>query len=268
MLGLPPGITPSIDDIKKRYKSLAFQYHPDKNPDDPDKLARFMEISYAYEMLTNPQFRITEARTGGADLNVVSNLMIPFEDAFFGKRLSLFATVVAPTFHPGTDPDESVAELKIEPLIVEVPPGTLTRDYIFAGQGYDRGGVRGDFILTVVAQAHPLFKMDQQGNVLTEVHIPLRIMLRGGTFDVQTLYGIRSLQVPPGTQPRDQIRMPGLGVSRRGHQAVTVLPEFPSKDELKTHQDWRQIGIDWTPKAQVNDQEIEALRGMFVDKLK
>ena len=41
-------------DIKKSYKKLAFQYHPDKNK-DPEAISKFKDISEAYEILTNKE---------------------------------------------------------------------------------------------------------------------------------------------------------------------------------------------------------------------
>jgi DnaJ-class molecular chaperone len=261
ILGLPPGQNPTVDAVKRAYKALALQFHPDRNPGDDAALARFMEISYAYELLTNPQFRVQQEPH---DLNVVANLMISFDDAFFGKPVYLFATVAGPVYHGA---DDSRTELTIQPLTVQVPPGTISRDYRFAGHGYRRDGLAGDFLVTIQAQPHPLFKMDQLGNVSSEVQVPLRIMLKGGRFDVQTMYGIKTLLVPPGTRPRDQIRMPGLGVERRGHHVVTVDLDYPSSDELKTHQDWRQIDINWAPPPPAQDDELEALRGTFLGSL-
>ena len=47
----------SLDsDIKKAYKKLAFQYHPDKNP-SPDAESKFREISEAYDILMNTDKR-------------------------------------------------------------------------------------------------------------------------------------------------------------------------------------------------------------------
>lgn len=47
ILGLQPGASPA--DIKKAYRRLAMQYHPDKNPGAKE---RFIEILEAYEVLT------------------------------------------------------------------------------------------------------------------------------------------------------------------------------------------------------------------------
>lgn len=52
ILELPPSA--SVDDIKKSYRRLAHQYHPDKRGDDPYAIAQFSEIKEAYEVLTHP----------------------------------------------------------------------------------------------------------------------------------------------------------------------------------------------------------------------
>lgn len=44
----------SIEEIKKAYRLLAQQHHPDKNNNDPYSIACFSEIKEAYETLTNP----------------------------------------------------------------------------------------------------------------------------------------------------------------------------------------------------------------------
>ena len=43
-------ITDSLDEIKKKFRSLALQYHPDKNP-GVDAQNRFVEIRKAYEYI-------------------------------------------------------------------------------------------------------------------------------------------------------------------------------------------------------------------------
>src|ERR1700736_2526550 len=47
----------SAEEIKKAYRKLARQYHPDRNPDDKSAEARFKEISQAYDVLGDPDKR-------------------------------------------------------------------------------------------------------------------------------------------------------------------------------------------------------------------
>lgn len=47
----------SATEIKKAYRKLALQYHPDKNTDDPDAEQKFVEISNAYDVLIDPDKR-------------------------------------------------------------------------------------------------------------------------------------------------------------------------------------------------------------------
>lgn len=53
-------------EIKKAYRRLARQYHPDVNKDDPDAEAKFKEISEAYQVLSDPQARAQYDRFGHA----------------------------------------------------------------------------------------------------------------------------------------------------------------------------------------------------------
>jgi molecular chaperone DnaJ len=47
----------TAEDIKKAYRKLARQYHPDRNPDDKQSEARFKEISQAHDVLGDPEKR-------------------------------------------------------------------------------------------------------------------------------------------------------------------------------------------------------------------
>src|SRR6266550_5486448 len=55
VLGVKPDA--SADQIRKVYRTLAKQFHPDLNPGKPEAEARFKSISAAYDLLSDPEKR-------------------------------------------------------------------------------------------------------------------------------------------------------------------------------------------------------------------
>ncbi|MFQ3620408.1 MAG: molecular chaperone DnaJ [Spirochaetales bacterium] len=66
VLGVPRGA--SLDEIKKAYRKLAVQYHPDKNPGDKQAEEKFKEATEAYEVLSDPKKREAYDQYGFAGL--------------------------------------------------------------------------------------------------------------------------------------------------------------------------------------------------------
>ena len=83
----------SQDDLKKAYRKLAMQYHPDRNPDDPAAEEQFKEVSEAYAVLSDAEKRVRYDRFGhagvggpgghpGADFGDLGNFGDLFSDLF------------------------------------------------------------------------------------------------------------------------------------------------------------------------------------------
>ena len=66
-LGVSKSATP--DEVKKAYRKLAMQYHPDKNPGNKKAEDKFKEISEAYEVLSDTDKRKNYDQFGHADAN-------------------------------------------------------------------------------------------------------------------------------------------------------------------------------------------------------
>ncbi len=56
--------TATADDLKKAYRKMAMQHHPDRNPGDKKAEEKFKEISQAYEVLSDEQKRAAYDRYG------------------------------------------------------------------------------------------------------------------------------------------------------------------------------------------------------------
>ncbi len=77
------------DAIKKAYRRLARQLHPDVNP-DPETQEKFKEVSHAYEVLSDPQKRAAYDRGGD-----------PFGGAGFGQGAGFSFTDIMDAFFGG-----------------------------------------------------------------------------------------------------------------------------------------------------------------------
>ncbi len=94
VLGVDKNATP--DELKKAYRKLALQYHPDRNPGDKEAEEKFKEAAEAYDVLSNPdkkarydQFGMAGMEgaygQGGMNMNdIFSNLGDLFGDLFGG----------------------------------------------------------------------------------------------------------------------------------------------------------------------------------------
>ena len=76
------------EDIKRAYRRVAMEHHPDRNPDDPGAEERFKEASEAYEILKDPEMRARYDRFGHAGVSGAGRA--GFEDFDLSDALRAF----------------------------------------------------------------------------------------------------------------------------------------------------------------------------------
>lgn len=88
----------SADEIKKAYRKLAKQYHPDVNPGDKSSEAKFKEANEAYSILSDDQKRSNYDRFGHAAFDGSGGGFSGFEGFGFGGLDDLFESFMGGGF--------------------------------------------------------------------------------------------------------------------------------------------------------------------------
>ncbi|MHC4952816.1 MAG: molecular chaperone DnaJ [Planctomycetota bacterium] len=88
----------SADEIKKKYRKLALQYHPDKNPDDTAAEAKFKEAAAAYEILSDDEKRAAYDR-GGSEAEAFRGAEGMSMEDILGQYGDLFGSSFGRQFH-------------------------------------------------------------------------------------------------------------------------------------------------------------------------
>lgn len=248
----------SEGEIKSRYRKLAKQWHPDKNPGNKDAEEKFKEISEAYAVLSDPEKRKKYDMFGsekfhrqfsredifsGTDLNDILRDM-GFGDIFggFGGRTGGFnvrfggggfggpgfgqeqaqnldaEASLAISFEESIKGAEKRLTINTGPrpetVSVKIPPGIADGGKLrLAGKGNAAGRRRGDLYIEISVAPHPLFRREGD-DIIVRSEIPVSTVLLGGTAEVNTLEGTRTVKIPPGMQPGQKVRIKGQGAHR------------------------------------------------------
>jgi molecular chaperone DnaJ len=98
VLGVPRNVDAS--ELKRAYRRLAMELHPDRNPDNPEAESRFKEASEAYQVLCEPERRASYDRFGHAGPS--AGMGGGFSD--IGDIFSAFSDIFGDVFRGGGGP--------------------------------------------------------------------------------------------------------------------------------------------------------------------
>ena len=239
-------------DIKKAYRKLARQFHPDINK-EADAEEKFKEVNAAYEILSDKQKRaqydqygdsmfggqnfhdFASSRGGNVDLDEILRSMFGgggfgggsrggFGGGFggggfgggFGQEpnLDIESNVTIPFVVSILGGSHSVA-VNGERFDIKVPAGVKSGEKLrVRGKGHAQGGRAGDLFLKINVATSSEYERDGD-NLIKTFDVPLRAALFGDKISVQTLDKEIKLKVPQNTKNGQSFRVKEMGVLNR-----------------------------------------------------
>lgn len=260
-LGVAKTATP--DEIKRAYRKLASQHHPDKGGDT----AMFQKVEEAYRTLSDPQARAQYDNPapnfgqgvgpggfhfnfgqGGGDFKDIFQSM--FGQGFAQQqrrpqpfvRMSLWIRLTD-VITGGKRPVAVSTGSGSNTIEIEIPKGIQDGESVqypkLAPGGAD---------LVVQFRIHPDSRWQRDGlNLTMEQEVSIWDMILGGDLQVGTLTGEQfSVKIPPRCQPRTLLRLRGHGIpnqqGQRGDLFLRINPRIPNHidpDLVAAIEKWR-----------------------------
>ncbi len=270
----------SNDDIKKAYRKLAKQYHPDINKEAGAE-EKYKEINEAYEVLKDPDKRKKYDTLGmnwqngqdftpppgwqhvefGGNMGDIGGGFSDFFQTLFGNaggRFDRFGDLFGGTRYqqPMKRDTEADLTLSLEDAVkggtydlrlgkrtinVRLPKG-ITEGTQIKLPGKSEGG--GDIYVNIHIAPHNMFEVN--GYDLTrEVKVPVYDAVLGKDIRVGTLTGEVTVKMPPGIQDGQKLRLRDKGMPKRGggngDMYVRVRIEIPRHINTKQKELWEKL---------------------------
>ena len=267
-LGIPESA--SQDEIKKAYRKLASQHHPDKGGDTK----KFQEIQTAYDALGDPakrdQYDHELENPGGFKFTVnghdmhgmpphMADMFRNFGFNFGGdpfnqmrqSRRNKDLRIEVPVTLASTLADQTktvsiqTTNGQRETIEVNIPRGVTNGTqikYPNLGDNFFNTLERGDLFVVVFLQPHPPFELNGL-DVTTTVHVDCLTAITGGEVQVEGIDGSKFVvNLPQSTQPNMVLRIKDQGIwqihgSTRGNLYVRIaltVPRNLSPEQLET----------------------------------
>ena len=239
-LGVPR--TASQEEIKKAYRKLAMQHHPDRGGDQN----KFTEIQEAYNVLSDPdkkaQYDNPQQHPGGFSFNANGFDLNDLFGQVFGQGVhgnpfqqrpnhQLYRTRVTVSLIDAYNCTDQILKLNTpqgtKVVNIKLPRGVVTGDQI----RYDNVVEGGVLIVEFVILSD--LRFDRKGNDLY-ANLPVSILdlIVGTKVEFKTISGkVLEVNIKPGTQPWMQLKINGEGFPIRnggyGDQILLLKPFIP-----------------------------------------
>ncbi len=239
-------------EIKKSYRKLARQFHPDVNK-DPDAEDKFKEINAAYEVLSDKEKKsqydmhgdqmfggqnfhdFAQGQGGGADLDDILRQMFGQggggggfggfggQSGGFGgfggghqqqPNLDLEANVTVP-FATAILGGKHNVSVQGDSFDIKIPAGIKDGEKMrVKGKGQSMNGQRGNLLLNIKIASTPDYERDGD-NLVKSFDVPLKAALFGDKIAIETLEKEINLKVPQNTKNGQRFRVKEMGAMNR-----------------------------------------------------
>ena len=277
----------SADDIRKAFRKLAKQHHPDANQGNAASEEKFKRLSAAFDLLGDPEKRRKfDAGEIDADGRETARGFAggPFGQGG-GPRGAEFENIdlgdILGEMFGGTRRGGGFAsrgadvrarlEIDLEDAIhgakkriafsdgrtldVTIPAGASEGQALrLKGQGSPGRAGPGDAVIEIAVRPHPRFRREGDALVM-DVPISIPDAVLGGKVQVPTPDGPVALNVPKGSNSGSTLRLRKRGLAdgqgRRGDllaRLVVSLPDTPDPELERFSEEWRR-DRPYTPRA-------------------